>query len=59
MIAPFRVLIPERIFKEANTEKEIIELVLQYMQRYPHYDFKYLENNFAICERVERGDTNG
>jgi hypothetical protein len=55
MDAPFRVLLPESIFLQAKSKEELIRLVLQYMQRYPHYAIKRIENRFAICERIETG----
>ncbi|SET85145.1 hypothetical protein SAMN05216389_14017, partial [Oceanobacillus limi] len=45
-----------------TNEQDLLVHVLDYMQRYPHYDFIRLENKFAICERNNKQlkeDNNG
>lgn len=51
MHAPFRVLLPKRIFEQSNNELEVQALTKEYMQRYPHYSIIRIENSYAICER--------
>ncbi|WP_170840844.1 hypothetical protein [Oceanobacillus limi] len=51
---PYRVLIPKEIFDNSTNEQDLLVHVLDYMQRYPHYDFIRLENKFAICERNQK-----
>jgi len=46
-----KVVLPSRIFKEAQDKEHLKKLVLQYMQRYPDYAVKAVKNGFAICER--------
>lgn len=53
MRVPYKVLLPNRIFDQASDKLHLIQLILKYMQRYPHYAFLYEENGFAICERKE------
>jgi len=48
---PYRVLLPSRIWEEAHDKKEFLQLVLDYMKRYPDYKVIKIENRFAICER--------
>ena len=45
------VLLPAWIFKQATDKDHLKKLVLQYMQRYPNYIVKRIENGFAVCER--------
>ncbi|WP_188453969.1 hypothetical protein [Virgibacillus oceani] len=53
MLNKHRVLLPKWIFTESTNDKELNKLVLNYMCRYPDYVFRYIENGFAICERIE------
>jgi hypothetical protein len=46
-----KVLLPQWIWKEATDKDHLKKLVLQYMQRYPNYIVKRIENGFAVCER--------
>lgn len=48
---PYRVLLPERLFKEARDKEHLKMLVLQYMRHYPNYVVKSVKNGFAICDR--------
>lgn len=48
---PYRVLLPDWIWEEAQDEKHFKQLVLQYMQRYPHYVVRKVQGKFAVCER--------
>ncbi|WP_248892260.1 hypothetical protein [Bacillus methanolicus] len=48
---PYKVLLPEWIWKEAKTKEEVKRLVLQYMQRYPYYAVKKVKDGFAVCVR--------
>ncbi|MEK3890216.1 hypothetical protein [Bacillus sp. FSL K6-3431] len=45
------VLLPERIWKEAQDKAHFKQLVLDYMQRYPDYEVLKIKNRFAICKR--------
>lgn len=58
MNVPYKVLLPKRIFEGQKSEKEILSLAKEYMQRYPHYSFICIENGFAICERklIQEGE---
>lgn len=51
-----KVLLPERLWKEAKNQEHLDELILEYMQRYPDYVVKYIESHFAVCERREQED---
>lgn len=51
MLVPYRVLLPKRLFANSKNQKELKALILDYMQRYPHYLFLYEENGFAICDK--------
>ncbi|WP_099157300.1 hypothetical protein [Virgibacillus ndiopensis] len=53
MLNKHRVLLPKWIFTQSTNEQELNKLVLQYMQRYPNYVLIYIENEFAICERID------
>lgn len=53
MLVPYRVLLPKRLFKISKIDEDLNSLILNYMQRYPHYVFLYEENGFAVCERRE------
>lgn len=59
MLVPYKVLLPKRIFNKAKDEKEVQALVLDYMQRYPHYSLIDIENGFAICDRINSNKTGG
>lgn len=48
---PYKVLLPEWIWKEAKDKEHFKELVLQYMERYPHYQVIKVQDKFAICVR--------
>lgn len=51
MFVPYKVLLPKHIFKGQKSEKEVLALTKEYMQRYPHYTLIRIENGFAVCER--------
>ena len=51
MLVPYKVLLPKRLFQENKIDEELMDLVLDYMERYPHYHIVSIENGFAICER--------
>ena len=46
-----KVLLPKWVF-EPTSKKEQNTLIMQYMQRYPHYAVIAIENGFAVCERL-------
>ena len=48
---PYKVLLPRWIWEEAQSKEHFKQLVLEYMQRYPHYKVKSVQGKFAICER--------
>lgn len=48
-----KVVLPERLWKEARDDNHLKQLVLDYMQRYPDYVVIRIENPFAVCERRE------
>jgi len=48
---PYKVLLPERLWREAKDKDHLKQLVLQYMQRYPKYVVKSVKNGFAVCDR--------
>lgn len=48
---PYKVLLPERLWKEANDKKHLKRLVLEYMERYPHYKVIKIQGKFAVCIR--------
>ena len=51
--APFRVLLPQKMFDEAQDREHFKKLLAAYMKHYPHYVVKRIENHFAICERMD------
>lgn len=54
MIIQTRVLLPQRLWNEAQNKEQLKQLILQYMKTcYPDYQIKRVENGFAICERRE------
>ncbi len=50
---PQKVLLPRWIFVQSKDEKEMIRLVLEYMNNYPNYRFLKVCGSFAICEKLE------
>ncbi|WP_200411395.1 hypothetical protein [Virgibacillus salexigens] len=54
MLVPYKVLLPKWVYEQPISEDEFYSSVLQYMQRYPHYHVLYVENGFAICERIAK-----
>jgi hypothetical protein len=48
---PYRVLLPERLFKEAQDRDHLKIFVLLYMRHYPEYVVKSVRDGFAICYR--------
>ncbi|MGF7014275.1 hypothetical protein HNR27_001626 [Ornithinibacillus bavariensis] len=44
------VRLPNWIFEQAQDEKHLKKLVLQYMQRYEGYTIKKVKGRFAVCE---------
>lgn len=55
MLVPYRILLPKWIFEPPMDNKEDQEIqTLIYLQRYPHYQFLYIENGFAVCDRLEQ-----
>jgi hypothetical protein len=48
---PFRVLLPEWIWKEALDKQDFKRLLTSYMESYPHYVVKTIEKPFVLCER--------
>lgn len=48
---PYKVLLPVWIWEEARDKDHFINLVLDYMTRYPNYTVKKIKDGFAICER--------
>lgn len=50
-----RVLLPERLWKEALDKEHLDRLILSYMQRYPNYEVKSVKGKFALCVRKEGG----
>ncbi|WP_176713718.1 hypothetical protein [Pseudobacillus wudalianchiensis] len=54
MIIQTRVLLPKRLWEEAQNKEQLKQLILQYMNKcYPDYAIKRVKNGFAICERRE------
>jgi hypothetical protein len=49
--APYRVLLPQRIFEEAQDKEHLKRLILEYMKHYPNYVVKSVKDGFAICIR--------
>lgn len=49
--APYRVLLPQKLFEESTDREHFKTLLADYMRHYPHYVVKRIENHFAICER--------
>lgn len=49
--ATYKVLLPKWIWEEANNKEQLKRLVLEYMQRYPHYTVKSVKDRLAVCER--------
>jgi hypothetical protein len=47
----YRVLLPDRLKQQASSKEEYKELVLRYMESYPHYQIIAIKNGFAICVR--------
>lgn len=48
----YRVLLPDRINKEAQDEEHLKMLALDYMKRYPHYAMTGVEDGFILCEKT-------
>jgi hypothetical protein len=50
-----RVLLPNRILKQqpSLSEQNFLDMVLNYLTRYPNYHFIKVENEFAVCDRVD------
>lgn len=46
-----KVVLPELIFREAQNQEQLKQLVLEYMSRYPNYTVKSIKDKMAICER--------
>jgi hypothetical protein len=54
---PFRVLLPERFWKEARDRDHFKQLLADYMRiGYPNYVVKSIKEGFAICERRESNE---
>jgi hypothetical protein len=51
--APYRVLLPERIWKEAQNKEHFKQLLTDYMRSYPDYIVKAIEGRMAVCERMD------
>jgi transposase len=49
----YKVLLPERILEQRQMIKSVIfrQLVMNYMERYPHYTVNRVEGDFAVCSR--------
>jgi hypothetical protein len=50
---PYRVLLPERIWEQAQDKEHFKQLLAAYMRRYPHYIVKAVDGRMAFCERRE------
>jgi hypothetical protein len=48
---PYKVLLPARIWEEAQDKEEFKKLLAEYMSRYPNYIVKGIKDGFAWCER--------
>jgi hypothetical protein len=48
---PYRVLLPNWIWEQATDKDHLKRLVLNYMQRYPHYIVISVKSGFAFCKR--------
>lgn len=47
----YKVGLPPNLWEKATSEQHLNELILKYMERYPHYDVIGVSNGFAICIR--------
>lgn len=48
---PRKVLLPRRIWEEAEDKEHLKQLILEYMARYPHYKVIKIQGKFAVCIR--------
>lgn len=48
---PYKVLLPRWIWEQAQSKEQFRQLVVEYMQRYPHYQVIGIKDGFAICKR--------
>ncbi|MEC1744148.1 hypothetical protein [Schinkia azotoformans] len=50
--ARYRVLLPNKVTNKDN-QTDLIQAAKEYMERYPHYQFLFVEGAYAICERKQ------
>jgi hypothetical protein len=55
------VLLPGWLLRKrsALSDESFLVEAKKYLERYPDYQLLYVDNNFAVCNRAERGETSG
>lgn len=46
---PHRVLLPKKLWEQAQNKEQLKLLIMEYMQRYPDYRVTAVKDGFAIC----------